>query len=91
MATTHFHLSQSAGLRVSNILGKSCGSNCHFWTESSKDLRDKVIDMAFIQSSNPELDVRRFREFDGIISHTAHIEDNDNIHILWKTIKTSPV
>lgn len=91
MAATHFYVSHTEGFSIANIIGRQCGSNCRIERNASKDVRDKIIAMAFIQCNTHYLDIGKFREFDGIVSHVAHKPFTDSFHILWKTIKTAPV
>lgn len=90
-AATHFYLSQNAGFPVSDITGNACGSTCRIKSGYSKDTPKKVMELVLVRCTDNFLDMERFREYDGVISHSGHsASDGASVHILWKSAKPSP-
>lgn len=91
-AATHFYISLTEGCAISTVIGRSCGSTCHIRGGFSEDVREKIITVALVRCTDHFLDMGKFREYDGVLSHSGHsVEAADSFHFLWKSVKTSPV
>lgn len=89
-AATHFYLSQTAGLSIATIMGRSCGGACRINRASSGDTDAVIVDIVVVRCRDHFLDLGVFPHFDGIVSHTAHNEGYDSLHILWKSMGAAP-
>lgn len=90
-AATHFQFAQTGGLPLSTITGRNCGSMCHINRGSSEDAQGRIIAIAFVRCPDHFLEMGKFREYDGILSHSGHsANDEESFHLLWKSAKISP-
>ncbi|KAL0639484.1 hypothetical protein Q9L58_001513 [Maublancomyces gigas] len=87
-AVTHFYLNQSGGISLATILGMSCGSSCHINRGVSNDAREGIVALAFVRCPDGVINMGRFRDYNGVLSHVDHGgNDAKTFYLLWKVAR----
>lgn len=71
-------------------MARSCGSTCKINRASAADVNTRIVDIVLVRTRDNFLDLGLFAGFDGMVSHTAHQEGYESLHVLWRSMRVVP-